>query len=150
MAKFYVQCGMRGLVVDAADAESAGMHLIDTAMQPHLWIYDDAGLSDQQRQDHLMLEALMHMAPEIWVSEQGFDRPDSLRLGTPETIIAWHQTMASLSHLLISAGLVPRRMRQLATAPTSASKRGLPRLADDTQRQSDGIDWTLRPIRRAR
>ena len=117
MAKFYVQCASYSLIIDAVDAQVAAMHLIDTAMQPHLWIYDDAGLSQQDRHDHLMLEALLHLAPEITVSEQGFGRPDASRLGTPETVSAWHQTMSGVSHLLVAAGLVPRTLRQLAEAP---------------------------------
>ena len=137
MAKFYVQCGTRNLVVDAADADAAAMHLIDTAMEPHVWIYDDAGLSDENRRDHLMLEALLHLAPEIRVSQRGHGRADAETIGTPETILAWHQTMAGLAKLMAAAGLCPRPMRQLATAPVP---RG----------QSSVSGLNLRPIRRAR
>jgi len=113
MPKFYVQCGPRSLIVTAFDQEAAAMQLVDLAMQPHLWIYDDQGLSDQDRRDHLVLEALLHLAPEIRVSEQGFHRPDAVSMGTPETIQTWHATMVSLSKLFIAAGLCAISMRQL-------------------------------------
>lgn len=141
MAKFYVRCGMRNVIVDAADAQAAAMHLIDTAMEPHVWVYDDPGLSDAERQDHLMLEALLHMSPEIRVSQKGHGRDDAIVIGTPETIQAWHQTMTGLSNLLISAGLCPRPMRQLAVAPAELA-------AEAPSRTRSGLD--LRPIRRAK
>lgn len=122
MAKFYVQCGIRSLVVEAMDAEAAAMHSVDLAMQPHLWIYDDAGLSDADRHGHVMLEALMHMATEIRVSEQGFDRVDAMCLETPDMVAQWHQTMVGLARLMMAAGLASRSMRQVATAAKTASE----------------------------
>ncbi|WP_039961138.1 hypothetical protein [Rhodopirellula europaea] len=121
MAKFYVQCGTRSLVVDAMDADAAAMHSVDLAMQPHLWIYDDEGLTDSDRHSHVMLEALMHMATEIRVSEQGFDRVDAAHFGTPDMVHQWHQTMVGLARLMMAAGLASRPMRQLATAAVGKS-----------------------------
>lgn len=110
MAKFYVECGRRWIVVEAMDAEAAAMHWMDSAMKSHLWIYDDAGLSDGDRHAHLAVEALLTMAPEICVSEQGLGREDALKLGTPEVLLAWHRTLAGLNRLLRSAGLPPRSL----------------------------------------
>ena len=110
MAKFYVECGRRWIIVEAMDAEAAAMHLIDTAMRPHLWIYDDMGLTDSDRYGHLAVEALLMLAPEIRVSEQGLGRDDALCLGTPEVLMSWHQTLAGLNRLLRSAGLPPRSL----------------------------------------
>jgi len=138
MAKYYVQCASYSLIIDAADAAAAAMHLIDTAMQPHLWIYDDSGLSQQDRHDHLMLEALLHLGPEITVSEQGFHRPDARRVGTPDTVSAWHRTMAGVSNLLVSVGLVPRSLRQLAEVPPRSNS------------ASAGNPFSLQPIRKPR
>lgn len=113
MSKFYVQCGSRNVVVEAIDREAAAMHLIDIAMQAHVWIYDDADLTDGDRHAHLAIEALLTLAPEIRVSEQGMDRVDASALGTPEVLRQWHQTMASLSRLFRSAGLAPKSLRDI-------------------------------------
>lgn len=123
MAKYYVQCGMRNLIVDAVDASAAAMHLIDAALQPHVWIYDDADLSESDRHNHLMFEALLHLAPEIRVSEQGHGRGEALVVGTPETVQLWHRTMVGLTKLFVAAGLVPRPMRQIVAAPVAPEKR---------------------------
>ena len=110
MAKFYVECGRRWVIIEAMDREAAAMHLIDSTMQPHLWIYDDAGLADSDRYAHLAIEALLTLAPEIRVSEQGLGRDDASPFGTPEILLAWHQTLAGLNRLLRSAGLPPRSL----------------------------------------
>ncbi len=106
MSKFYVSCGPISLVIEAADADAAAMALIDRALQPHRWIYDDAGLSDDDRRDHLMLEALMHMAPEVTVSERGHGRCEAAKFGTPDAIQRWHATTTAVARLLAAAGLV--------------------------------------------
>lgn len=111
MAKYYVQCGRRSVIVEAIDFEAAAMHLIDVAMQPHMWIYDDAGLSDGDRHAHLAVEALLTLAPEISVSEQGLGRFDAIKIGTPEVLATWHKTLAGLNRLLRSAGLPPKSFR---------------------------------------
>ncbi|MFG0290747.1 MAG: hypothetical protein ACF8CQ_21410 [Rhodopirellula sp. JB044] len=113
MAKFYVQCGNRSVIVEAIDHEAAAMHLIDSAMQSHVWIYDDADLSDSDRHAHLAIEALLTLAPEIRVSERGLGRADAVALGTPEVLQRWHQTMVALSRLFRSAGLTPKSMSEL-------------------------------------
>lgn len=122
MAKFYVQCGVRSLVVDAMDMQAAAMHMVDLAMQPHLWIYDDQDLTNGQRHDHVMLEALLHMAPEIRVSEQGLDRLDAVVHGTPEILQVWHQTMSAVGKLFTAAGLAPRPICQVARVPKAEQR----------------------------
>lgn len=113
MAKYYVQCGPRSVIVEAIDNEAAAMHLMDLTMQAHAWIYDDAGLSDSDRHAHLAIEALLTLAPEIHVSEQGLGRADAISHGTPEILLLWHQTMSGLSRLFRSAGLTPKPLRVL-------------------------------------
>lgn len=108
MSKYYVQCGRRSVIVQAVDSEAAAMHLLDIAMQAQVWIYDDAGLSDGDRHAHLAIEALLTLAPEIRVSEQGLGRADAGTYGTPEILLLWHQTMVGLSRLFRSAGLAPK------------------------------------------
>ncbi|MCM2371034.1 hypothetical protein [Aporhodopirellula aestuarii] len=123
MAKFYVQCGSRNVIVEAIDSEAAAMHLIDSAMQSHVWIYDDADLSDGDRHAHLAIEALLTLAPEVRISERGMDRNDAIALGTPEVLLKWHQTMVALSRLFRSAGLTPKSLTQMNSAnngPNSA------------------------------
>lgn len=114
MAKYYVQCGPRSVVVEAIDSEAAAMHLMDMTMQAHAWIYDDADLSDEDRHAHLAVEALLTLAPEIRVSEQGLHRADAISHGTPEILLLWHQTMSGLSRLFRSAGLAPKTLRELS------------------------------------
>ena len=111
MAKFYVQCGQLNVIVEAMDSQAAAMHLIDSAMEPHLWIYDDAGLSDSDRYAHVAIEALLSLSAEVTVSERGFHRSDAERFGTPEILSVWHQTLTGLNRLLRSAGLPPKPLR---------------------------------------
>jgi hypothetical protein len=122
MSKFYVQCGPVEIVLAADSIDHAAMAVIDRALQPHLWIYDDAGLSELDRRDHLMIEALVHLDPEIRVSERGFNRPDSVFIGTPETVDRWHQLMTGINRMLVAAGLAPRTM-DVAEGTRTASLR---------------------------
>lgn len=105
MAKFYVQCGSLELVQTTDSAESAALAIIDRVLQPHLWIYDDEGLSEQECRQHLMLEALLHLPTEIHVSERGFGRSDADVLAVPETIHSWHALMVGMRRLFSEAGL---------------------------------------------
>lgn len=114
MAKFYVQCGPRSVIVEAIDSEAAAMHLVDSTFQAHAWIYDDGDLSDGDRHAHLAIEALLTLAPEIRVSEQGLNRVDAIFHGTPEILLLWHQTMSGLSRLFRSAGLAPKALREFS------------------------------------
>ncbi len=118
MAKFYVQCGPLQLILVADSIRQAALSAIDKSLQTHLWIYDDAELSNQNRRDHLMIEALMHLDPTIRISEKGFDRTDAVAVGTPETIDAWHHLMVGMNRLFIAAGLTPRTMAAVAGATT--------------------------------
>lgn len=129
MSKFYVQCGPVEVILLADSPEHAALTALDRSLQSHLWIYDDADLSDQDRQDHLMVEALLHLEPTIRVSERGWDRSDATVVGTPETIFNWHRLMVGMSRLFQSAGLLPRSMAAVASGqpaePTPAPR--LPR-----------------------
>jgi hypothetical protein len=121
MSKFYVQCGPIQVILQADSAEQAALSALDKTLQCHLWIYDDADLSDTDRQDHLMLEALLHLDPTVRVSEQGFNRTDALMFGTPDLIHDWHRLMVGMSRLFQAAGLLPRSMAAVASSNPPAS-----------------------------
>lgn len=121
MAKFYVQCGPVELILIADSIRQAALAAIDKSLQAHVWIYDDAGLSHQDRRDHLMIEALMHLDPTIQISEKGFNRTDAATIGTPETIDTWHRLMIGMSQLFIAAGLAPRTMAAVAGVTEDAT-----------------------------
>lgn len=128
MPKFYVQCGPIEAIIGAQSKEHAAIAALDQTMQMHLWIYDDSGLSDADRRDHLMLEALFHLDPVIRISEQGFDRADALPVGTPEIVDRWHCLMSGINRLFVAAGLRPRAFSALAsTGAKSPIRRRLPR-----------------------
>ncbi len=121
MAKYYAQCGPIQVVLTADSVDSAALAAIDKSLRVHQWIYDDEGLSEQDCRDHLMLEALLHLDPTIRVSEQGFDRPDAMLVGTPETVDCWHGLMVGMRNLFITAGLAPRTMSDV-TGISAAAK----------------------------
>ena len=118
MSKYYVTCGTHQLLITAECAEQAAMRMMDELMSPHAWIYDDAELSEQTRRDHLVLEALLHLQPEVIVSERGFGRDEAGQYGTPELIDRWHKLMTGLSRLFVAAGLVPRKFSAAWQAST--------------------------------
>ncbi len=118
MSKFYVQCGPIQAILEADSVEQAALSGLDRTLQNHLWIYDDPGLSEQDRRNHLMLEALLHLEPVVRISEQGFNRIDAHLVGTPETIDNWHRLMVGMNRLFIAAGLPPRTMSAVAASPT--------------------------------
>ncbi|QDS87488.1 hypothetical protein EC9_16670 [Rosistilla ulvae] len=110
MAKFYVSCGSQTLIISAPTAEFAAMRLMDEAMAAHAWIYDDADLSEQDRRDHLSLEALLHLSSTVRVSECGLGRSDAGQFEVPMLLDQWHRLMTGVSRLFVSAGLEPRRV----------------------------------------
>ncbi len=110
MAKFYATCGSQTLTIDAPTAQFAAMRLIDEAMGAHVWIYDDATISESDRRDHLVLEALLHLSPAVCVSQRGLGRSDSGQFGVPELIDHWHRLMTGLSAMTLSVGLTRRRV----------------------------------------
>ena len=114
VAKYYVQCGPVQLVLDADSVDAAALSALDRSLQAHLWIYDDQDLTELDCRDHLMLEALMHLEPEVRVSEQGFDRDDAMSVGTPETVDHWHELMLGMRNLFMLAGMSPRRISGVA------------------------------------
>ncbi len=105
MAKFYVQCGWIRLVLTTDSAESAALAVMDRALQPHLWIYDDPGLSERDCRTHLMLEALLHLPTEIRISERGFESDQACFVSVPETVDAWHRLILGMRRLFAEAGL---------------------------------------------
>jgi hypothetical protein len=121
MAKYYVQCGPVELVLEADTCEKAALAAIDHALQSHLWIYDDEQLTESDCQDHLMLEALLHMEPMIKVSERGFHRNDAVEIGTPEMVQHWHQLMIGMRRLFVIAGLEKRTMAAVASDTHAAA-----------------------------
>jgi hypothetical protein len=125
MSKFYVACGSFSLIITAETAEHAAMRLIDEVMAAHVWIYDDADLSEQDRRDHLILEALLHLGSSVAVSQRGIGRSDAGLFEVPELLEQWHRLMTGLSRLFIAAGLAPRRILPEATSDSVAPK--LPR-----------------------
>lgn len=128
MPKFYVQCGPVRVILAAETIQCAALAALDRTLNHHLWIYDDAGLSDQNRHDHLMLEALLHLDPVVRLSECGFDRDDAVKVGTPEIVEHWHELMTGMNRLFASAGLLPRSMALVAgVASTPKSSPRLPK-----------------------
>lgn len=119
--KFYVQCGPIEVILLADSHELAALAALDRMLQSHLWIYDDEGLSDPQRRDHLMIEALLHLASTVRVTKRGFHRGDARFLGTPEVVDRWHKLVVGMSRLFRSAGLMPRPMSDVV----GASKTGI-------------------------
>lgn len=110
MSKFYVVCGSQSLVITAPTAQHAAMRLMDEVMAAHVWIYDDADLSEHDRRDHLVLEALLHLGSSVDVSERGVGRCDAGKFEVPELLEQWHRLMTGISRLFVAAGLVPRRV----------------------------------------
>lgn len=114
MPKFYVQCGPIQTILTANSTDQAALAALDRSLQTHLWIYDDADLSESDCRRHLMLEALLHLEPVVRVSQIGFDRTDADIIGAPETVDAWHRLMVGMNRLFIAAGLPPRTMSAVA------------------------------------
>jgi hypothetical protein len=98
------------------------MRLLDEAMAPHVWIYDDGALDDSQRRDHLVLEALLHLASRVSVSERGLGKCDAGQFGVPELLEQWHCLMTAVSRLFVAAGLAPRRVLPGATTKLASPK----------------------------
>ncbi len=110
MAKFYATCGSHALTLSAPSAEFAAMRLMDEALAAHVWIYEDLQLSEQQRRDHLVLEALLHLDTTVRVSEVGLGHSDAGDFGVPELLDQWHRLMTGLSLMVIAVGLKQRRV----------------------------------------
>lgn len=110
MAKFYATCGSQSLTITAPTAQFAAMRLIDEAMAAHVWIYDDATISESDRRDHLVLEALLHLSPAVHVSERGLGNSEAGEFGVPELLDQWHRLMTGLSAMTIAIGLTARRV----------------------------------------
>lgn len=122
MAKFYVQCGPIETILMADSAQQAALAALDQSLQSHFWIYSDPDLTAANCRDHLILEALLHLAPQVRVSERGFDRLDAVEVGTPETILAWHKLMVSIQSMFAMAGLPSRSMTMNGNASQADSQ----------------------------
>jgi len=105
MAKFYAQCGWVRLVLATDSKESAALAMMDRILAPHLWVYDDPGLSEGDCHAHLMLEALLHLPTEIRISERGFKSDEATFVSVPETISTWHALIVGMRRLFAQAGL---------------------------------------------
>lgn len=125
MSKFYIVCGSHSFVISALSAENAAMRLIDEVMAAHIWIYDDPQLSEQDRRDHITLEALLHMSSTVKVSERGAGHSEMGQFEVPDLLEEWHQLMVGTSKLFVAAGLAPRRV--LPTASRASNTPDLPR-----------------------
>jgi hypothetical protein len=125
MPKFYVACGSVEWIVEAESARQAAMRLMDEVLGSHIWIYDDAALSEQDRRDHLVIETLLHLGTEVRVSQRGSQRCDAGVFGVPELLDDWDRMMTAVSRLFVAAGLSPRRV--LPAPPTSAADPRMPR-----------------------
>jgi len=110
MAKFYATCGSHSLILTAPTAQFVAMRLMDEALAAHVWIYDDATLSESDRRAHLVLEALMHLSSTVQVSQRGLGRNEAGEFGVPELLDEWHRLMTGLSAMTIAVGLTGRRM----------------------------------------
>ncbi len=110
MSKYYVECGSQSLVTTASCAQHAAMRLIDEAFGTHVWIYEDEQLTEQERRDHLVLEALLHLGTSVSVSERGHGRTDAGTFEVPELIDQWHKLMTGLSKMFSDVGLAHRRV----------------------------------------
>lgn len=125
MPKFYVTCGSVEWIVEAESARQAAMRLMDEMLGAHIWIYDDAELTEQDRRDHLVIETLLHLGTEIRVSQRGAQRCDAGVFGVPELLDDWDRMMTAVSRLFVAAGLAPRRV--LPIPPQPSTDRRLPR-----------------------
>lgn len=110
MAKFYATCGSQSLTLTAPTAQFAAMRLIDEALSAHVWIYDDASISESDRRDHVVLEALLHLGPTIRVSQRGLGRSEAGEFGVPELLDQWHRLMTGLTAMTLAVGLQGRRL----------------------------------------
>lgn len=98
MAKFYVDCGPVRIVLTCDSADAAVSVTLDRVFAADEWIYHDPDLGFVDRRDHLMLEALLTLAPSIRVSQRGFGRCDAGRFGTPEMVDRWHRQRSRRVH----------------------------------------------------
>jgi hypothetical protein len=99
MAKYYVQSGTLKAVIAADDEQKAALWAVHRAMQQIVPLYDDPTLSPGQKSAVAAAEGLLVLGDSIDLSQQGFDRPDRMRLPTADTVIQWHQLMVALSKL---------------------------------------------------
>lgn len=128
MSKYYIQCGNVDLVLESESPAQAALSALDRALAPHIWIYDDPGLTPEDCLQHLMLEALLHMPTDISVSERGLGGADAVRVPIPETIQTWHALMVGVRRLFLAAG-IDRTVAVLAGAGASGEAFHRPRRA---------------------
>jgi hypothetical protein len=123
MSKFYASCGSQSLIITALTARHAALKLLDQTLAAHVWIYDDVELSEQDRRDHLTLEALLHLDSSIAVSERGTGRSEAGVFEVPLLLEEWHRLMVGVSRLLTENGLdASRVLPKLQGEPSTQPK----------------------------
>ena len=99
MAKFYVESGSAQMIIASEDAQRAVLWMVHRIMEGLGPIYQDNGISDEQRLDSVIVESLLDLGSEIAVSEQGFGRDDMEKWETFDIVMYWHQLMTALSRI---------------------------------------------------
>lgn len=99
MAKFYVESGSAQMIIASEDAQRAVLWMVHCVMEGLGPIYQDNGISDDQRLDSVIVESLLDLGSEIAVSEQGFGRDDMEKWETFDIVMYWHQLMTALSRI---------------------------------------------------
>ncbi len=99
MAKFYVQSGTVRTVITADDCEKAALWVVHRTMQQVVPVYDDSELSPNEKGEVAVVQGIMVLGNSVQISEQGFDREDSVKLDTFDLVVQWHQLMVALSRL---------------------------------------------------
>ena len=100
MAKYYVQSGPCRMVLGAQDAEAAALTAMHSRLADIAFIYDAGSeLTESQRLDQVLMQALIELDTTIAVSEVGFDRVDAAVFETFELAVQWHQLACALVRL---------------------------------------------------
>ena len=93
MAKFYVQSGNVEMVLQAHDSRCAAIWAVHRTLGSALpFLCEETAAYDS-------LSGLTRLDQEIFVSEQGFDRPDGDRFDTLDVIDEWNQLIVALDRL---------------------------------------------------
>ncbi|MEC8558111.1 MAG: hypothetical protein VXZ82_24145 [Planctomycetota bacterium] len=99
MAKFYVQSGNVKTVIAADDSEKAALWVVHKALQQVIPVYEDAGLTPDEKSEVTIVQGVMVLGNDIRINEVGFDRHDGETLDTFEILVQWHQLMIALERL---------------------------------------------------
>lgn len=99
MPKYYVQCGMSKMLVDAEDARGAALwtahQIIDQSID-----LDTIDWTDADEINNLeLIRVLLALDNEILVSEIGYGRCEAGRYDTPDIMTEWNQLIVAVSRL---------------------------------------------------